>query len=272
MGMIPEIYFNPTAPLWEGIRWRHDCSNKADLPLIVTRRPDGWAYYCHRCKERGIKRTDLLSPSEYKLWQEAKDAPVPEFQAVEKVELPAGFTQEISPEGLAWLYSHGLTDADIEEFSIGYSRVLNRVILPVYRKGELVYWQGRGLNPPFVAGKNPKYMNIKAKGREDIWFVPMDSISTDQIVLVEDIISAIRVHHAGYDCLGLLYAYIPDDLVMRLSKVYTEIVFWLDPDKWSRMMNRVKRWRAFGINVRSIRSDHDPKFYDEDEIIDHLEV
>jgi hypothetical protein len=133
-----------------------------------------------------------------------------------------------------------------------------------------VYWQGRGLNPPFEPGKNPKYMNVKAAGRDNIWFRE-HSWNTDEVVLVEDIISTIRVSRV-IDAVGLLYAYIPDSLVLELSSEYKSIIFWLDPDKWNRMMHRVKRWRSFGINAKSIRSDHDPKFYTEDEIVEFLEV
>ena len=111
--MIPEICFNPTAPMNQGVRWRHDCSTKSDLPLIVTRVPQGWKFYCHRCKEKGTKRTDLLSPAEFRLWQSSQNQPVQENRTVEKVELPAGFTRKIPDQGLAWLYSYDLTDDDI---------------------------------------------------------------------------------------------------------------------------------------------------------------
>jgi hypothetical protein len=271
--MIPEIVFNPTAPMHQGIRWAHDCSNKSDLPLIVTRVPSGWKFYCHRCGEKGGRSTFNLSPSEYKQWQSSRNELVQENRTVKDIELPAGFTRTIPDIGLAWLYSYDLTDEDINGFGIGYSPVLNRVIMPVYNdNNELVYWQGRGLRPPYIPGKNPKYMNIKAAGRDNIYFkAQWSEEETETVVMVEDIISTIRVSHV-MDTYGLLYAYIPDSLVMELASKYESIIFWLDPDKWNRMLGRVKRWRSFGINVRSIRSDQDPKFYTDDEIVDHLEV
>ena len=114
-------------------------------------------------------------------------------------------------------------------------------------------------------------MNVKAKGRDDVFFWVLNDRFYHQILLVEDILSAIKVGRKS-DCVALLYAYIPDKLVMNLAEQYEEIVFWLDPDKWNRMLGRVNRWRSFGVNVRCIRSNQDPKYYNDDEIIEKLEV
>ncbi len=65
---------------------------------------------------------------------------------------------------------------------------------------------------------------------------------------------------------ALLYAYVPDPLVLNLSKHYQDILLWLDPDKWDRMLRRVNRYQSLGINVRCIRANQDPKFYSLDEI------
>ncbi len=85
------------------------------------------------------------------------------------------------------------------------------------------------------------------------------------MVLVEDILSCIRVSKV-VDCIALLYAYVPDKLVFELAKDYETIWLWLDPNKKKHMMDRVKRYRSFGMNVKMVRSSGDPKYYSEDEI------
>jgi len=262
MHNLSEKYFDIEAPLYQGRRFQHDCSEKTDRPLIVTRYPNGWKYYCHRCKIYGTRPITRLSPEQFKAWKKAIDRGVPENQVQEKLELPAGFTRIIPASGLAWLYRYGITDGDIEQFGIGYSSVLDRVVLPVYSSsGELLYWQGRNVGE--VTPTNPKYVNVRAK-RDDVRFVNMPW-QTNEVVLVEDILSGIRVGHV-VDCIGLLYAYIPDNLVWQLSLQGKRVFLFLDPDKNNYCLKKVQRYRGFGLDVLMIRVDQDPKYYTEDEI------
>ncbi len=79
---------------------------------------------------------------------------------------------------------------------------------------------------------------------------------------MEDILSAIKVGHTC-NAVGLLYAYVPDDLVLKLATNYREIILWLDWDKNDRVIDKVKRFKAFGINCRSVMTRLDPKQYDD---------
>ncbi len=253
--------------LYVGYRFTHQCPSPGrDRPLVVTRIDTGWKWYCHRCGEKGIKWAKGLSPKE---WLKFNEAPaVQPNTAVSKVTLPHGMTDDIPAVGLAWLYKYHLTDTDIKRFNIGYSTTLNRVVLPVYdQHGKLVYYQARNLGE--ITDKSPKYMNVKTRGRRGVYFLA-DQEPADSIVLVEDILSAIRVS-SFLPTIGLLYAYIPDELVVNLNQVYDQIIFWLDPDKHDRMIGRVKRYRTLGINAVMIRADKDPKFYMDDEIDSYLQ-
>jgi hypothetical protein len=267
--MIDDKFFSNDMQLNVGYRYEHACPTGAgrDKPLVVTRIATGWKWYCHRCHEKGIKWAKGLSPKEWLRFNQAREVRV--NNTVSKVRLPHGCVQDIPAIGLAWLYKYGLNDYDISYYGIVYSTTLNRVVLPVYDStGKLVYYQARNLGE--ITEKSPKYMNVKARGRDNIYFKVGDpSLPRDRVVLVEDILSAIRVGKQE-DAIGLLYAYIPDDLVLSLSKTYPEIVLWLDPDKINRMTGRVKRYRSFNINVKMIRASQDPKFYTDEEIADKL--
>lgn len=270
--MIPEELFRLDAPLHVGYRHQHDCpvNPGKDRCLIITRVPRGWKYYCHRCGAKGVRYTDGLSPDQFLKWQESVKRDVKENNAVAKVELPHKFTTDIPAHGLAWLYKYDLHDPEIAYYNIGYSPLLDRVITPVYRDGQLVYWQGRNLGK--ITDTNPKYMNVKAMGRKDIYFEVSDRDNpTDDVVLVEDVISTIRVGR-HIDTFGLLYAYIPTTLIMYLFTQYDRVILWLDPDKLNRMVRQVNRFRSFGMNVVMIRADQDPKFYSDEEITEKLEV
>jgi hypothetical protein len=115
-------------------------------------------------------------------------------------------------------------------------------------------------------------MNVKARGRKDIYFDVCDwENPSDDCVVVEDILSAIRVGK-HLDTVALLNAYIPDDLLLRQLVTYEKVILWLDPDKWDRMSRKVKRFRSFNYNVIMIRANQDPKYYTDAEIAEKLEV
>lgn len=253
---IPEDWFDPLAPMGVGIRYRHPgCCDGKDKALVITRFDRGWLWKCHRCQEKGVRFADNLSPSDYQKWQQT---PKPTRNRTEnQIQLPADFTHNIPSQGLAWLYKYRLTDQNILKWKIGYSPMLKRVIMPVYNKGELVYWQGRTLTTPNKRD-NPKYINVMKSTRDSIYFWNLRG--TDRIVLVEDILSAIRV---GKICssIGLLYAYVPDDLVFQCSSKYKDVILWLDWDKNDRVFDRVKRYRTLGLPVKSIMTKNDPKAY-----------
>jgi DNA primase len=266
--MIDDKFFSMDMQQHRGYRYAHDCPTGAgrDKPLVVTRIATGWKWFCHRCGEKGIKWAKGLSPKEWLKFNKARE--VREHNTVSKVKLPHGMTSHIPAVGLAWLYQYHLSDEDISYYGIGYSNTLNRVVLPVYGEdGTLLYYQARNLAPKEEWDeKNPKYMNVKARTRQDIYFkVAPPERKTDEVVVVEDIISGIRVGKQ-YDCYSLLNAYIPDELIFRLCKDYPETILWLDPDKWDRMLKRTRRFRSLGLNVKMVRVNQDPKYYTDEEI------
>jgi hypothetical protein len=267
--MIPESCFDNTALIGETRRFTHDCTTKIDKRLVVTRTEKGFKWYCHGCPEHGVKLTDSLSPEEWLVRNKKSEVEVLRDSTKDgKIYLPKDFTTNIPPQGLAWLWEFELTDLEIKTHNIGYSPLLNRVILPVYHDDKLVYWQGRNIGK--ITPKNPKYINISESGRKGIYF-KIAPHKSKNVVLVEDIISTIKVGRVT-DCYGLLYAYIPDDLVLKLAVTYDTIILWLDWDKLTRMVSRVNRYRAFGLNVKKVATLQDPKAYDTARIREELEV
>lgn len=259
--MIPEEYFRNTE-INMPVRYRHPgCTDPSkDKALVVTRTHSGWKWFCHRCRMGGVKPIDSLSPS--RLVKFTNDQKVKVFEKVDEVRLPRDFTEKIPPEGLAWLYSYGITDEEISQYSIGYSKLLSRVILPTYMYGELVFWIGRLIGEP--SKTNPKYSSV-AVSRKDIYFTAENRFSRD-VVIVEDNLSAIKVGRIA-TAIALISVHVPDGLVFHLARHYARIVLWLDPDKHKKMIRLCRRYQANGINVIFIASRQDPKYYS-DEVIE----
>ena len=261
---FPEEWFETSMP--EGVwkRFRHpSCSEGKNKALAIAKTGQGWVWHCHRCEQHGFKSAENLSPQRTMDWiKSAKEKP----QVYKRdIKLPEDFTVTIPLKGKAWLYGKGITDEQIKRYNFGYSSHYDRVILPVYEHiiaKKLIFWEGRYLGTP--DRDHPKYMKVSESNRKDIYFIA-DGNKSETVVLVEDILSAVRVGEVT-DCYAMLYAFVPDIVVWTLSKLYKNIIIWLDPDKQSDMVDYVLRYRSFGLNVHIMISALDPKCYTAGEI------
>ena len=257
-------------------RYKHDepsCSSGKDACLTITRTLQGWQYYCHRCGEGGtIRLTGLSTRQAAAFARSNKPSPGVTGAVRGTVRLPADFTQQIPAPGLAWLYKSGITQAEIRTFMIGYSPSQDRVILPVYdRDQRLIYWQGRYLGDHKRA-KARKYTNQYQLGREMTYFCNEGHPVAGGVVLVEDILSAIKVGRVT-NAVALLFATIPRKLVQSLvERGYQTIYIWLDPDKAEYTARQLMRLRSFNYPVRRVYSPRDPKCYNEVAIREFLNI
>lgn len=260
MGMPPERLFNTEQPVGQGRRYPHDCSNKVDKSLIITRTTKGWVWHCHRCKEGGVRDLSGKSPAEKAAFIRSLD--VKPVKTVADMQLPHDYTRDIPPEGLLYLYRRGLKDSEIKRWKIGYSPRYDRIIFPVYDGHKLVFYEGRTLGK--IDKDNPKYMKVYQSNARDTYFVAR-TIFSSEVVVVEDIVSAIRVSRV-VDAYALLSTHVLDSLILQLCQKYDRIYLWLDPDKRSKCVGLMRRYQALSIPVHLIFSDKDPKFYSDEEI------
>lgn len=89
---------------------------------------------------------------------------------------------------------------------------------------------------------------------------------TNTIVLVEDVLSAIKVSRVN-DCCALLKTAIHDILLYRLALQYKNVVLWLDADMYSHMTKKLlPKIKPYFNSVKIVLSDADPKTYSTKEI------
>ena len=256
--MIPEEYFTNSI---FGVpqRFRHPgCTPlHKDAGLVVTRYPDGWVWYCHRCRKGGRKKLNSLAPSRLLSFLQATSL-VDKNSSV--IQLPRDYTIEIPPAGLAWLYQYHITEAEILRYDIGYSPASHRVIFPVYHDGKLVFWIGRLVGQQPTA-ENPKYFSPLPK--KDIYFT-VDRTGP-VVAIVEDIVSAIKVARVCA-VVAVIAAYVPDKLVFSLLDNYQTVALWLDYDKTQKMFQVVMRQQMLGHDIFLVPTFKDPKFFPDEEI------
>lgn len=225
--------------------------------LVIGHTSEGYRAWCHRCHAGGFKPHGRRSLDEQlKQWREA-DAKI---DLRTSVTLPTGCSgyDAMSRRGLVWLARGGITRTLANKYGIRYHSASARVILPVYQAGKLVYYQARAVEP----GQNPKYLNPKVD-RAAIRFVSATSHCGETCVVVEDVLSAIRVGevqgYTGCSILGTKASAADINFISRFKRVY----LWFDPDEAGRECTKsVKRSLALvGKESRIITSSRDPKLY-----------
>ena len=250
-----EDWLSAAQKLSEGrsTRTQHICGD-GDV-LVLEHTSEGYRGYCHRCHLSGWRSKGRQSlNAQLNRLRRADD----ELKEKKFITLPSDYTREIPPAGLLWLSRGGITSALAAKYNIGYSPYYARVFLPVYRGGDLVYWQARAVHQ----GQTPKYINPKVD-KSEVRFVSQRSGLEETIVVTEDILSAIRVGEVkgvtGCSILGTTAS--PSDL--RFINSFKQIILWFDPDEAGRKCTlQIKRSLALiGRQVQTISSDKDPKEY-----------
>lgn len=259
-----EKFLNLNAPMDVAIRQPYcpfcEPDKVTSHGFVVTRRRNGFSMWCHRCHTKYW--IPIKSPSSSAILNElhkrAADTKQSASVVTRKVTLPSDFTTDIPASGLLWLRTYGVGEDEIRKYRFGYSPRLDRLILPVFRDGELVFWQGRNLSSDTT---RPKYMNVRSQRSDIVLFV---NNHTSKVVLVEDILSCLAVARAGVSAVALLGSYVKMDL-LRDVLVDTDIEcikVWLDPDKRQEACKYAKQLRALGYSASPvILAEQDPKTY-----------
>lgn len=233
--------------------------------FVVTRKRNGFSMWCHRCHTKYWY--PVKSPSSNAILSELHRRAVGNKDnasvVTKKVTLPSDFTADIPASGLLWLRTYGVNEDEIRRYHFGYSPRLDRLILPVFRDGELVFWQGRNLSSDT---SRPKYMNVRSQRSDIVLFV---NNQTSKVVLVEDILSCLAVARAGVSAVALLGSYVKMDLLRDVlaDADIACIKVWLDPDKRQEACKYAKQLRALGYSASPIVLAHqDPKCYKPEEV------
>lgn len=228
-----------------------DCPNcdKANKLSVVHNQKEYWCN-CYRCdfSDRHYKgKLTLAELAEIKRLNELAEEEL-------TLELPEDYTDEIPLEGRLWLYKAGITESTRREYGIGYSEAYRRVVLPVYDvQGTLIWYQLRAV----LSGQEPKYIQ-PSTGRDSIVFASRGRETDTEAVVVEDILSAIRVGR-HIKCFSMLGTKITTTQATKLMQFKT-VTTWLDGDRAGRSgAYSIRKTLGLVTNVKDVVTDKDPK-------------
>jgi transcription initiation factor TFIIIB Brf1 subunit/transcription initiation factor TFIIB len=180
--------------------------------------------------------------------------------------LPEDSTGEIPEIAWTWLKEYALTETDIKTNNILWSEENQMLIFPLLIEEELVAWHGR------YFGKESKPKATTKGSLKDVYYMKGNP-STDTIVLVEDLISAIRIGKSNnIAAMPIFGSVIKLKQLLTLHNRYKNILIWLDKNKEAYSRKISFQARQLGINAYSIISELDPKCYNDDNIKSFLKT
>jgi hypothetical protein len=271
--------------LGQSVRITHvGCSDGKDPALSITRSVCGWLYHCYRCGEAsGFISSERCTPEDV-LKQVNLLNDEPAYEVVESVQFPSDALSIVNvtankielsptvPSGVfTWLWRYHVSTVMMAKYDLKWSPSYQRLIFPLYDTillsgGEvgikLLGWLGRDVVPRTKAERRekkiPKWLTKRNKSSKHFYYhIVSESTS---IVIVEDVVSAIRVHEAtGFNTLALNTTFLPTKILLRLRPYKTYL--WLDGNMLKKMTDYASKCSALGVKVKLIHTTRDPKEY-----------
>jgi hypothetical protein len=166
--------------------------------------------------------------------------------------LPSDLSMILPDKNLNWLKQYLSSEQILLNFK--YSPSMDR---HVFCYGD--YWEARSVNPTHRA-------KVISSGQKP-FFVWGSYHNTDTLVVVEDVVSAIKV---GSVCMSLCLfgSHFSGEWMTKVAKNprVKRVVIWLDNDKMKEGRAFADKMRLLGLNVVATCTENDPKSYSVAEI------
>lgn len=233
--------------------------------MLVSHSEKGYSCHCFRCSEpdshkfipHGVRSIAELQRHKLELSENKNKLPY----------LPSDYTKVI-PAKYAWFLRYGISLDVARSYDFGYSEFFHRIVIPIWRGLQLQAVHLRAISPE----DKPKYLNLGRPAPDLLFWAHNDFDNDRSLVIVEDVISAIKVNIAGYNAVALNGSSITDVQAFRLASPNARYV-WLDNDAAGKKGARdtIKQLHMQGCpDIRHVLSLDDPKTYSKDEISEHL--
>lgn len=247
-----------------------------DRSMLVTNDKKGYRGYCFRCGDAPFVSHGLFSVADLERRKQELALLQDRY-----VTLPKDFTTDIPTSDAVWLYRAGVGHDLAKHYGFGYSALLRRVILPVYKSETLIGFTARS-----TINERPKYIEKMASPSEGIFLADRSLVlpsymeqamdGAPDLVITEDILSAVRVGRVVRRSVSLMGT---SASASQLTEALLgtpdggTVAVWLDPDRAGRVARlRIARTLSLlGYNVRQIKSTQDPKRYSYREIRSYLD-
>lgn len=167
-----------------------------------------------------------------------------------------------------WFVENGLTNQDLLDYDVTWSESRKAVVFPYYTmKGQLFAYQERTFN-----GDPRKWLTFGNIGSHVLTYSPDDDPTPDLCVVVEDIVSAIRVGHVA-TVMPLFGTALDEKHTAYLLDFYRRVIFWLDADAVPKAMLHSRKFSTLGGPLHDayvLKTEGDPKSYSQQQIVEFI--
>ncbi|WP_299073765.1 toprim domain-containing protein [uncultured Paraglaciecola sp.] len=233
-----------------GQKRRFACDCGTDTPAIISKDTKGISFYCFRCGEKDWAKGAPMTPAEIIAAREARNELV-EARVIPSRCIP--LCHEDCPyEAFSWPLLGNLTPEDAsDKYGFRYDPQTRRVCIPiengflarrVFADGGAKYYRSAG-SEPFVAYTLTTYSRFKAP-----------------VVVVEDVMSAIRVNTAGYSSVALLGTSLGIVAAGHIGQ-WSNVICWTDMDEAGDKAYKTlkKKLALYPSKLLRIQTERDPK-------------
>jgi hypothetical protein len=174
---------------------------------------------------------------------------------------------DMPPEVATYLNAKGISEAIAFHYGIGYSETAGGLVLPVHN--ELNH---NGFQVKYFDRKQ-RYSTVHM-GQRQLMFTHLTDLTSRPVVVVEDLISAIRIEEATeFSAFALLGSELNDTGLAQLVKNHDYFIVWLDNDNDTivgKALGLHNRLSLFG-GSRLIKEQCEPKDISDIEIINIID-
>jgi len=236
-----------------------------DASAYISNSPRGVSIHCFRCGENDFKSHGRLSASYFLAMRQADEEEA--AQAYPDVEPLYG--EGVPVQAHLWVLRAGLTpERATDEYGFGWSDRSKRVVVPILHNGTPTgMWTARATDE-----RKPKY--LMPKGTAGASWYDTHGLRRDRdacVVVVEDVLSAIRVAEAGHGALAVLGTSVGPTQANLIADY--PVVGWFDGDKAGRdgFVKLRKALGPYGVTPARVQSEQDPKLYSLQQINQYIE-
>ena len=265
MQLDPREFKAIGTPLAIGKRVRADHSCGDGRTLVVSKNAAGVSAYCHRCHAKGFVPTTISLAERIARLAAGTTA---DTEAQQQLDPPAPAVtdpQEWPDAARLWLYMGGFSNDEIKKHGWYWNPRMQRVILPVRKDGQTIYWQGRGFDKDRQKALNP------VVNREGL-VVEFGDAACPWVAVTEDILSAAKVGGVGR-AMALLGTVLARSTALSLADDGRPVFLMLDDDPAGRRgaAQASKLLSVLGVKHWQVYFGKDPKLVPRAEILNRIQ-
>jgi hypothetical protein len=187
------------------------------------------------------------------------------FTSKPRIVLPQDVSEQLPKKCWDFLGQYSLTKNDTLVNTVLWSEHFDRLIFPYFNDTGLWGWQGRYLG-------HDKKAKWYSQGDLKHQLHTLGNPRSKVCVIVEDIISAVKVSHCRMVTASPLFgSTITTKRLLQLKKKYSKILIWLDDDMKSKSAKFCYNSQSLGLDSSCIFTKQDPKCYNDAEITEIIQ-